>query len=701
MLNMQPKIINTHSQNKKTTLKEAVGDIKARRLANDRILYLINKINKNREFYDEQNPQITDSEYDQDFKELVELEKKYPEYIYSFSPTQNVGGTVAKGFKKVTHRTPMLSLDNAFDDIEVEEFIDRVYKFLGLSKSEKIEFLCEPKIDGLSFSAVFKEGKLFTASTRGDGTVGEDITQNILNVLDFPKTVTELKEFEVRGEVYITKSDFLKLNEARAANGEQLFANPRNAAAGSLRQLDPTITKQRNLRYFIWGGSLESAKTQKDFHDTFKYLGFTTNPKIKKASSIDEIKKYYNDITLERSHLEYDIDGLVYKVNDLSLQKRLSAVGRAPRWAIAHKFSAEQAVTKILDIIVQVGRTGALTPVAILEPINVGGVLVSRATLHNEDEIRRKDFRIGDTVTIQRAGDVIPQVVSVDTSKRHHDSKEYYLPSHCPICSSDVVHDEDKAIKRCSGGLKCEAQIIERLKHFVSKGAFNIDGLGEKQIEEFYHKALIQAPVDIFKLEEKNLTLQPRIQNFDGWGERSASNLFISINQSKNITLDRFLYALGIRYIGEVNSKLLAKHFLNIDAILKLGTDLLAKDTLLNIDGIGEMVAGSFIEFISDPFNIKIINELCEFVSISAYKLERIESSISGKSIIFTGTLSKMSRDEAKSIAEKLGAKVVSSVTSKTDIVVAGEEAGSKLKKANELGIKVISENEWLEIASI
>lgn len=669
---------------------------------NERIAELRKEIEKhNKLYYEDDAPKISDAKYDALKRELEELEKKHSSQQDMFSPTQTVGYAPSGKFKKVTHQRPMLSLDNAFEVDDVIDFTDRIHKYLKLDNSQIIEFICEPKIDGLSFSAVFKNGKLFSAATRGDGQVGEDITENIKTVIDFPTSVSLKDEFEVRGEVYINKLEFLELNKRREANGEALFANPRNAAAGSLRQLDASITKERGLRYFIWGGYIPQAKHQKDFHEKFKSLGFSTNPLVRTAESVEDLMSYYKMISEARADLQYDIDGVVYKVNEIALQERLSDVGRAPRWAIAHKFPAEKAITKINDIIVQVGRTGALTPVAILEPIGVGGVLVSRATLHNEDEIRRKDFRIGDTVTIQRAGDVIPQVLEVDLAKRPQGTTEYHLPLNCPVCGSPTERDEDKAIRRCTGGMKCEAQIIEKLKHFVSKGAFNIDGLGEKQIEEFHEKHLIKTPADIFRLQEKNNNLDLKIQSWEGWGEKSTSNLFNSIERAKAITFDRFIYSLGIRYIGEVNSKLLAKHFVRLENLLDLRNDLLSKEALLNIEGIGEVVADSIIHFLAEPFNLLIISELLKYVEIREYKLDVVSSPITGKNVIFTGTLTAFTREEAKDKAEKLGAKVVSSVTSKTDYVIAGSDAGSKLKKANELGIKVLTENEWINLINL
>jgi DNA ligase (NAD+) len=668
------------------------------------VLLVKDEINKLREelkyhdqlYYELDAPTISDAEYDRLKQKFRELEAQHPEFIDLFSPTQIVGGKPLEKFGKIVHSKPMLSLANAFGREDVEDFIARIKKFLNTDQS--IEFLCEPKIDGLSFVAVYKNGELVSGATRGDGEVGEDITANIKTIKTLPHRV-ELKEsFEIRGEVYMDKEDFLKLNEIRIQKGEQIFANPRNAAAGSLRQLDPEITRSRNLKYFIWGGVYNKPHSQHELIETFKSMGFITNPIIKLASDIQEIIDYYNHIFNIRADLNYDIDGVVYKVNSFGLQSRLGEISNAPRWAIAHKFPAQKAITKIMDIKIQVGRTGALTPVAELEPVGVGGVIVSRGTLHNEDEIRRKDFRIGDTVLIQRAGDVIPQVLEVDLTKRPEGANPFYMPEYCPVCGSRAVKEEDEAIRRCQGGLKCSAQVVERLKHFVSKSAFNIVGLGEKQIEEFYECGLIKSPVDIFLLQEKDEASQSKIKFREGWGARSVSNLWLSIQAAKTISLDRFIYALGIRFVGEVTSKLLAKNYSSVDILVEGMQDESALEKLANIEGIGEKIGISIVNFFRDEFNINLITDLKKYVEITAYKLVQIESEISGKTIVFTGSLEKMGRIEAKSIAEKLGAHVASAITSKTDLLVVGSDAGSKLKKANELKIKVLSEEEWLKV---
>ncbi len=655
------------------------------------------KINKLREeirkhdklYYENDKPEISDHDYDLLRQELEKLEALEPQKDL-FSPTQTVGSKPSEKFGKVKHSHQMLSLRNAFSEEDVQDFIQSIKDYL--KHQDDFEFLCEPKIDGLSFSAKYKDGKLFQAATRGDGETGEDITVNMRTIPSLPQEVNYKGDFEIRGEVYLSKSDFIKLNEGKEKSEQ--FANPRNAAAGSLRQLDPEITRSRNLKYFIWGGYYHKVATQSELIQTFADMGFATNQLSRKCNSAAEIMQFYNDLLNTRSHLDYDIDGTVYKINDFQLQSRLGELSRAPRWAIAHKFPAEQAVTVIKDIVVQVGRTGALTPVALLEPVGVGGVLVSRATLHNEEEIERKDFRIGDAVSIERAGDVIPKVLAVDFAKRPANSEKFVMPSECPICHSPALKDEDEAVRRCAGGLKCSAQVVEKLKHFVSRNAFNIDGLGEKQIEEFFEKGHLKTPVDIFRIEQKNLP----IHTWEGWGKKSVDNLYASINNVRTIGLDQFIYALGIRYVGEATAKLLAKNYTSLDGLLKAmqSEDIIAQ--LENIEGIGSKVAAGIFGFFSDPFNLEMISELQKEVTVTDFINDVIDSPISGKTIVFTGTMEKMSRNEAKNTAEKMGAKVSSSISAKTDFLVAGAEAGSKLKKATELGVKVLSEDEWLEM---
>lgn len=650
-------------------------------------------------YHAKDKPKISDQEYDKLKLKLQRLEEKYPEFQDAKSPTMTVGYAPLEKFKKINHKYPMLSLTNAFDNEDIENFITRIRRFLGVDESFELSFTAEPKIDGLSFSAVYENGTLKHAATRGDGLVGEDITQNILTLKGFPISISNTTSLEIRGEVFMLKQDFLKLNQTREGKEEEPFANPRNAAAGSLRQLDANITRERNLHYFVWGGDNPSATTQQGMIEQFKNLGFFINDQLKICRSADEMIKFYNYINEIRSELAYDIDGVVYKINDLQLQERLGELSNSPRWAIAHKFPAQKAITKINSITIQVGRTGALTPVAELEPVNVGGVLVMRATLHNEDEINRKDFRVGDTVTIQRAGDVIPQVLAVDLTKRPALSQPFTFPNFCPVCGSIAIKEEGEAIKRCMGGLKCKAQVIEKLRHFVSRNAFNIEGLGEKQIEEFYHLGLVELPADIFTLQTRDLSAGEQIKQIEGWGEKSTQNLWQAIENAKEISLDRFIYALGIRYIGEVNAKLLAKNFTYIDSLISAVKDEKVLENLLAIEGIGEKVASSIINFFSDPFNVDLINKLKEQVNISAYQLEvTSDSPIAGKSVVFTGQLEHMSRNEAKAIAERLGAKVASSVSAKTNYLVYGSDAGSKLSKAKELNIILLNEKEWLEL---
>lgn len=655
----------------------------------------------NKQYYEKNSPSISDAEYDKLFQRQLKIEKFFPQLVTSNSPTQTISPVVSK-FAKVTHSKPMLSLGNAFNKQDVEDFIEKLQRFLNISYFP--DLCCETKIDGLSFAARFENGNLVKAATRGDGYTGEDITANIKEVKDFPKTIKHQGIIEVRGEVYMTHSDFYNLNNQEISVGKDPFANPRNAAAGSLRQLDRRITASRNLRYFVYaiGESDVNIKSQMKLLDYLHELGFHVNEQHKLSKSIEEVMEYYSKIELNRSHLNYDIDGIVYKINDFTLQERLGFVGRNPRWAIAHKFPAEQAVTKLLDITVQVGRTGALTPVAELEPINVGGVLVSRASLHNQDEIDRKDIRIGDTVIIQRAGDVIPQIVSVKLDLRSSKSEKFYIPTHCPSCNAFTIREEEEAVIRCPSGLACPAQALEHLCHFVSKDAFDIDGLGEKQLEFFITQEYISSPADIFSLSR----FADQIKMHEGWGEKSVSNLLDSIEESRNVSLARFIYSLGIRSVGIVTAKLLAKNYLNFanwyNAMLDIAkNNIKAEEFLNNIDGIGNKTVFMIGEFFIDPTNCQIIEDLNKIIHIEDYiELEKT-TALSGKTIIFTGSLIQMTRSEAKAKAENLGMKVLSSVSKNTDYVVVGEDAGSKLTKAQELDLKIISEEEWLELTKV
>ena len=659
-------------------------------------------------YYQQDAPSISDADYDALRQELEALEAAFPELVTAESPTQKVGAAPAEGFGKITHLTPMLSLSNAFGEEDTEDFLVRVRRFLGLADDESVELLCEPKIDGLSFSAVYEKGTLVRAATRGDGEVGEDITANMRTVIGFPESLKDAPELiEVRGEVYMDKRDFAALNQSREAEGEALFANPRNAAAGSLRQLDPSITAKRKLRYFVYAvgkhEGIAAVESQSALIDWMAEQGFCTNPETILAPSLAGVTAAYVLLSGKRPDLTYDIDGMVIKVNRFDWQKRLGNVQRSPRWAIAYKFPAEQAQTVLEAIDIQVGRTGALTPVARLKPITVGGVVVSNATLHNEDEIQRKDIRIGDTVTIQRAGDVIPQVVSVDVSKRPADSEPYVFPKTCPICSSHAVREEGEAVWRCAGGMICPAQQVERLKHFVSKAAFDIDGLGEKQVEMFWQEEWIAEPQDIFELQARDANSLAPLKNREGWGEKSAEKLFEAIEKAKQVSLKRLIYALGIRHIGEGNAGLLARHYASVAAweeAMKHAVDheSEAYQTLLGIDGIGSKAAEALTEFFAEERQIASFDALLKHLQVEDEAGVDNDSPVSGKTVVFTGTLTKMSRNEAKAEAQALGAKVAGSVSNKTDYVVAGEAAGSKLKKAEELGVVVLSEDDWLEL---
>ncbi len=658
-------------------------------------------------YHQQDAPEISDGEYDELKKRNEAIEKRYPELRRPDSPSLRVGAAPAAGFAKVTHARPMLSLDNAFDEDDAREFVARIRRFLGLPETEKIEFVAEPKIDGLSASLRYEEGKFVQGATRGDGTVGEDITANLRTLKDVPpklqgKHIPEI--LEVRGEVYMRRADFQKLNEERAKAGEPVFANPRNFAAGSVRQIDPKMTAARPLRFFAyaWGEVSEPvAKTHWDFLDRLHDWGFQVNPERKLCKSIDEALALYQDIAARRATLPYDIDGVVYKVNRFDLQERLGFVSRAPRWAVAHKFPAEQAQTILREITIQVGRTGALTPVAELEPITVGGVVVSRATLHNEDELARKDIREGDTVIIQRAGDVIPQVVSVIDDAAHKRRRKFEFPDRCPICKSHAVREEGEVVRRCTGGLICPAQAMERLRHFVSRNAFDIEGLGWKSIEELFADGLIKTPVDIFHLAKKRDALMER----EGWGEQSVANLLRAIETRRTIPLERFIYALGIRQVGEATARLLARNYGSYGA-WRDGMTAAAKDPegaayqeLDSIEGIGPSVAADILAFFGEKHNLKILDELAKELQIQDFVQPKTSgSAVAGKTVVFTGTLEKMTRNEAKARAESLGAKVAGSVSKKTDYVVVGADAGSKASKAAELGVKALTEDEWLKL---
>jgi len=675
-----------------------------------------------RRYYQEDAPTVSDAQYDALRRRYSAIETRYPQLRTAESLTQHVGAAPSARFAKVRHAVPMLSLDNAFAEQDVVDFVGRIRRFLRLKDDEEVVFSAEPKIDGLSMSLRYEDGGLVTGATRGDGSVGEDVTANIKTLADIPHRLKGRGVppiCEVRGEVYMTKHAFLALNKRQAEIGEQVFANPRNSAAGSLRQKDASITASRPLGFFAyaWGEmSKMPADTQSGMIKWFASCGFKTNPLTKMCRSVEELLAFHREIELQRGSLDYDIDGVVYKVDRLDWQERLGFVSRSPRWAIAHKFPAEKATTVVRDIEIQVGRTGALTPVAKLEPVTVGGVVVQNATLHNPDEIARLDVRIGDTVQIQRAGDVIPQVLGVVTEKRPRGAKLYAFPTRCPCpLHTEVVREktaagEEGAVARCSGEFACPYYVVEHLKHFVSRRAFDIDGLGEKQIEFFHEQGWINEPADIFTLQERNgkLTLKEtggkiRLEEVEGFGETSVRNLFNSIEARREIPLERFVYALGIRHVGETTAVALARGYGSWkafhDAGLKLAKDDQdTKEELDALDQIGDTVIESLRDYFAEAHNRRRVERLAAQVHILDAEKPRADSAIAGKTVVFTGTLEKMTRDEAKASAERLGAKVSGSVSKKTDYVVAGPGAGSKLKDAQKLGVKVLTEDEWAEL---
>ena len=655
-------------------------------------------------------PIISDADYDALRKQLLALEAEFPVLAQS-SVSNKVGAAPASKFSKVQHVVPMLSLANAFADEDVIEFLGRVRRFLNLAETAPVDVTAEPKIDGLSLSLRYEGRKLVQAATRGDGAEGENVTANVLTVKNIPHSLPKAAPdvIEVRGEIYISNNDFAALNEKQIHDGEKTFANPRNAAAGSLRQLDSSITASRPLKFFAyaWGDApaLPGA-TQWDVVQGFKAWGLPVNPLMVLCHSAEELLAHYHSIEARRATLGYDIDGVVYKVNDLALQQRLGFVSRSPRWAIAHKFSAEQATTILEAIDIQVGRTGALTPVARLRPVTVGGVVVSNATLHNEDEIARKDVRIGDMVIVQRAGDVIPQIVGV--AQRGENTKPYEFPKICPFCGSHAEREERAtgkadAVRRCTGGLICPAQRVERLKHFASRNAFDIEGLGDKIVEEFYADGLIAAPPDIFTLEARDARALKKLKDREGWGESSVANLFAAIAARRKIVLDRFIFALGIRHVGETTARVLARSYGSAEQLktqMKLAAASEVNDArseLNAIDGIGNVVAEAVIQFFDEPHNVDIFDALLKEVSPQPLATVAASSPVSGKTVVFTGALEKMTREEAKAMAERLGAKVAGSVSKKTDLLVAGPGAGSKLKDAEKFGVEVIDEAGWFE----
>ncbi|HLO75985.1 MAG TPA: NAD-dependent DNA ligase LigA [Magnetospirillum sp.] len=656
-------------------------------------------------YHTDDAPEVDDATYDAAKRRLLEIEAAFPE-LAAGSPTSRVGAAAAEGFGKVRHAVPMLSLDNAFEDDDVREFAGRVRRFLALPPDAAIALVAEPKIDGLSISLRYENGRFVQGATRGDGTEGEDVTANLLTLAQLPRVIDNAPSvLEVRGEVYMTKADFLALNQRQEAAGDKLFANPRNAAAGSLRQLDPKVTATRPLSLFTYAqgdSSAPLADSHWHFLQRLTEWGFPTNPLATLCEDVEAVLAFYHRIGAERATLPYDIDGVVYKVDRFDWQQRLGFVSRSPRWAIAHKFPAEQATTVLERIEIQVGRTGALTPVAHLKPVNVGGVVVSRATLHNEDEIARKDVREGDTVIVQRAGDVIPQVVGAVADKRPADAQPFVFPHTCPVCGSHAVRGEDEAIRRCTGGLTCKAQVKERLRHFVSRNAFDIEGLGDENIEFLVEGGWIAKPADIFRLEQKNSSGLQRLQNFKGWGEKKVAKLFAAITARRTIALERLIFALGIRQVGEATAKRLARHYGSFTAWRQAMLDAVPRENeayhdLISIEDIGPSVATDILTFFDEAHNLEALDDLAGQLTIQdAVKPVATASPVAGKAVVFTGTLETMTRQEAKARAEALGAKVVGSVSKKTDYVVAGPGAGSKLADAQKLGISVLTEEEWL-----
>ena len=647
------------------------------------------------EYYQNDAPSVSDAEYDKLKKEALELESELAQDVL-FSDlivTKKVGSKAKAGFKKITHSIPMLSLENLYTDDDLKEFYTHIRRDLGLMSNEIVEIDAEPKIDGLSFNARYENGIFISGATRGDGVVGEDITENLKTIKTLPLKIGNAPEvLEVRGEVYMSKEDFFKLNEEQEKNGEKLFANPRNAAAGSLRQLDPNITKKRNLSLIVyaWGEVKPDIlwSTQTEFYKKAKEWSFPIQPFFETCTTYEELQNFYNKVATKRHAIPFDIDGIVYKINRLDFQKKLGFIARAPKWAIAHKFPPEQALTIINGITLQVGRTGVVTPVAELDPINVGGVIVSRATLHNSDYVKEKDIRVGDTVIIQRAGDVIPQVVSVVISERPQNTVPFTMPNTCPICGSILEQKNDEVAFRCTNSL-CPAQIKEYLKYFISREGFNIDGLGNSGIEMFFEKGWIKTPVDIFTLIDNHID---DIKKLEGFGQKSIQNLMESIEISRNIKLEKFIYALGIFGIGEATAIILANEFKNIEN-LKNATF----EKLTSIYGIGDKMAMDIINYFKDNTKLNMVNNLLKFIKIENPQEIKIDNSnpLFEKTVVFTGTLIQFSRKDAENIARKFGAHPSSSVSKKTDIVVAGANAGSKLENAKKFGIKIISEDEF------
>ncbi|MDD3371011.1 MAG: NAD-dependent DNA ligase LigA [Alphaproteobacteria bacterium] len=653
-------------------------------------------------YYQKDAPGISDAEYDSLRARYRALLEQFPHLRPADDPETRVGAAPAAGFGKVKHAVPMLSLANAFSDEDVTDFAARIRRFLSLPEDAPLEFMAEPKIDGLSCSLRYEDGALTVAATRGDGTTGENITANVRTIADVPKTLRGAypKVVEVRGEIYMNRDDFFKLNERREKEGEDVFANPRNAAAGSVRQLDPEVSAKRPLRFFAYALGSDDVRfeTQDALRKALAEWGFALNGPSRLCAGTEELLRYYREIGDGRFELPFDIDGVVYKVNSTALQERLGFISRSPRWAVAHKFAAEQAETRLLRIEIQVGRTGALTPVAVLEPVTVGGVVVSHATLHNEDEIARKNIREGAIVRIQRAGDVIPQVLGIDEQKSPADLPAFVFPSHCPVCGSLAVREDGMAVRRCTGGLVCPAQAVERLRHFTSRLAFNIEGFGDERVRELYGEGIIHSPADIFRLKDHREVLAGR----KGWGEKSVDKLLAAIDARRVISFERFIYALGIPQVGEATAKLLARTYLNLQdwrsaMVQAADSDSPARRELESVDQIGPLIAQDIVDFFEEPHNLEVIDALTSFVTVEPCVVSQGPSAspVSGKRVVFTGTLITMTREEAKAKAESLGAKVVETVSSKTDYVVVGDNPGSKAEKARALGVVVLDEAAW------
>ena len=681
-------------------------------------------IEHNKKYHQDNNPSISDAEYDELVREAIEIEKEFPEFKQTNSPTDLVGSAPLDGFAKIQHKIPMLSIQNAKNIDEVNNWVDGLKNFLLLEDKEEIEFIAEPKIDGLSATLIYDKGELILGATRGDGAFGEDVTDNLRTIIDIPKSLNKNlapDRLEVRGEVYITHDEFNDLNEKQKKDGKDIFKNPRNAAAGSLKQLDPKETSKRPLRFFAfsWGTfSDNNFNLHSDIMNYFNDLGLITNPESSTHMSVNSLEKYYNNLLDKRMDLGYDIDGIVYKLNRIDWRERLQSTGHHPRWAIAHKFPAEKAISEIIDVQIQVGRTGVLTPVARLKPVNIGGALVSNASLHNYEDIKKKDIRIGDTVWVQRAGDVIPQVIEVIKSKRKKENKEIKVPKNCPVCNSDAYREiltENKgAITyekyiRCTGGFTCSSQAKERLKHFVSKEGFDIDGLGDKQINDYFDMGIIKDPTDIFSLEQTYRKNPPQIWVYSSGSKSkintikdSAIKLFKAIDDKKNINFDRFIYSLGIRHLGSSTASLLASHFItfnNMMSVFKLHK-LDEIDEVRSLDGIGDKVVNALIDFFQNRETLNLVNDLIKMgVSIQDYEKIETDSILSGKRIVITGTLESMSRAEAKVRIESLGGKVVSSISKNTNYLITGEKpTNSKIDKANSLEVKIINENEMFKL---